>query len=312
MTEPIHGDSLKRLIQDFAPGARLLRTWPLRGGSSAQMTPFEIALPGGGTRKLILRRLGANNIGSNRQAAISEFKLLQLLQDTDLPTAAPCHLDPDGQFMVIEYLDGEADYGPADGKDAARQLADCLAAIHAIDGASLCFVPEQDIALDLILNNTLKDIDNTLYFDDIRDTLKATWPPPQANPQTLLHGDFWPGNILWKDGQLVAVIDWEDATRGDPLSDLAISRLDLRMIYGVDAMDAFTSRYETAATTTTDTTALPYWDLYAALRSAPHIDDWGEGWPELGRGDITAHTMKVDYRSFVEQALEAILLLSPP
>ncbi|MFP6745534.1 MAG: aminoglycoside phosphotransferase family protein, partial [Alphaproteobacteria bacterium] len=126
----------------------------------------------------------------------------------------------------------------------------------------------------------------------------------QANPRTLLHGDFWPGNILWKDGQLVAVIDWEDATRGDPLSDLAISRLDLRMIYGVDAMTAFTSRYETAAAT--DTTALPTWDLYAALRSAPHIDDWGEDWSDLGLDDITVDSMKAAYRSFVEEAFDSI------
>ncbi|MFP6744587.1 MAG: hypothetical protein VCB77_05280, partial [Alphaproteobacteria bacterium] len=108
MTEPINDHSLEQLIQDIAPGARLLRTWPLRGGSSAQMNPFEIALPGGETRKLVLRRPSANNLASDPQAATSEFKLLQLLKDNGLHTATPCHLDRDGQFMVIEYLDGEA------------------------------------------------------------------------------------------------------------------------------------------------------------------------------------------------------------
>ena len=75
-------------------------------------------------------------------------------------------------------------------------------------------------------------------------------------------------------------------------------------------MTAFTSRYKNAAAT--DTMALPYWDLYAALRLAPHIDDWGEDWSDLGRDDITANTMKAAYRSFVEQAFEEILLQSPP
>ncbi len=32
--------------------------------------------------------------------------------------------------------------------------------------------------------------------------------------------------MLWKDGQLVAVIDWEDAPLGDPLADVANSRLE--------------------------------------------------------------------------------------
>jgi uncharacterized protein (TIGR02172 family) len=40
----------------------------------------------------------------------------------------------------------------------------------------------------------------------------------------LCHGDFHPGNILYgKNGP--SVIDWADATRGDPMGDLARSRL---------------------------------------------------------------------------------------
>jgi aminoglycoside phosphotransferase (APT) family kinase protein len=307
MTDP----NLERLIQIIAPGAQLLGTWPLLGGSSAQMTPFEIALPDGETRKLVLRRSSDFNYGRNPQAVADEYRLLEALGTMGVPTPKPFHLDQSGgdsaiPFMVIQYLEGEADYGPVDKKDAARQLADCLAKIHAIDGAcpSLAFLREQTIDLNIILNNTPKDVDKTLYIERIVETLEPVLPPPQANPPALLHGDFWPGNILWKDGQLTAVIDWEDAARGDPLSDLAISRLDLRMIYGPDAMTAFTRRY--IAATATDTTALPYWDLHAALRSAPHIDEWGENWSDLGRDDITADTMKAAYRSFVEEAFKTL------
>ena len=39
--------------------------------------------------------------------------------------------------------------------------------------------------------------------------LRRPPPPVQVNRPVLLHGDFWPGNILWRDGRLVAVIDWE-------------------------------------------------------------------------------------------------------
>ena len=28
----------------------------------------------------------------------------------------------------------------------------------------------------------------------------------------LLHGYLWPGNLLWQDGRLVAVVDWEGIT----------------------------------------------------------------------------------------------------
>jgi aminoglycoside phosphotransferase (APT) family kinase protein len=42
------------------------------------------------------------------------------------------------------------------------------------------------------------------------------WPRLRLNPSVLLHGDYWPGNILWRDGTIEAVVDWEEAQFGDP------------------------------------------------------------------------------------------------
>lgn len=40
--------------------------------------------------------------------------------------------------------------------------------------------------------------------------------------RTVVHGDFWPGNLLVSAGALTGVVDWEAAaTRGDPVRDLA-------------------------------------------------------------------------------------------
>src|SRR5690606_20855011 len=81
-----------------------------------------------------------------------------------------------------------------------------------------------------------------LETERIRDALGRA-APPQPGAAALLHGDYWPGNVLWRAGRLAAVIDWEDAALGDPLADLAISRLDLLWIFGPEAMRAFTDRY---------------------------------------------------------------------
>ncbi len=40
----------------------------------------------------------------------------------------------------------------------------------------------------------------------------------------LLHGDFWPGNTLWRNGSLLAVIDWEQPAAGDARFYRALSR----------------------------------------------------------------------------------------
>ena len=44
-------------------------------------------------------------------------------------------------------------------------------------------------------------------------------------------------------GRLVGVIDWEDAALGDPLADLANSRLEILWAFGDEAMERFTREY---------------------------------------------------------------------
>jgi aminoglycoside phosphotransferase (APT) family kinase protein len=44
--------------------------------------------------------------------------------------------------------------------------------------------------------------------------------PPRSGPPALVHGDPKMSNILWLDGRLQSVLDWELAFNGEPLSDL--------------------------------------------------------------------------------------------
>ena len=136
-------------------------------------------------------------------------------------------------------------------------------------------------------------------FDEgqIRDILEAVWPLPQRNSSVLLHGDFWPGNIVWKDGQIAAVIDWENAALGDPLADVANSRREILWAFGIDGMRSFTHQYQ--ALTTIDFTHLPYWDLCAALRTASQIVEWATD-------DISKKTMREGHKWFITQAFEKL------
>lgn len=47
--------------------------------------------------------------------------------------------------------------------------------------------------------------------------------PVWEGPPTWLHGDLTPGNVLVRDGQLSAVIDWSCAGVGDPTVDLEVA-----------------------------------------------------------------------------------------
>jgi aminoglycoside phosphotransferase (APT) family kinase protein len=297
----------EQIAQKIVPQSQLIRTWQLKGGLSAQMTALEILLPDGQTQKMIVRQLRDRTLNDNPRAAADQFKLLQLIQSIGVAAQTPHYLDESGEifpapYLVIEYIEGQPDFTPTDLSDYARQIASQLAKIHSLDSSKLdlSFLPKQ--AQQVI--ECPANIDKTSDEWRIREALASIGDVPQSNRLTLLHGDFWPGNLLWRDGQLAAVIDWEDAVIGDPLKDFAISRLDTLIFFGVNTLHEFTRHYQAASTL--DFRHLPYWDLCAALRAAPNLAEWGNVDPQFGRPDITEHMMRASLRWFYTQAIEKL------
>jgi len=289
------------VVKKIDPHSKLLRTWKLKGGVSAQVTALETLRPGGHTKKMIVRQYGNVDLKHNPQIAADEFKLLQLLHSAGLAVPMPYHLDQCGEifstpYIVIEYIEGRPEFAPAHVPNLILQLATHLSRIHQVDCSNLdvSFLLQQEQRYTKKLRERPTAVDESLEEGRIRDALEAVWPLSQRNTPVLLHGDFWPGNTLWKDGQLVAVIDWEDAALGDPLADVANSRLEILWAFGIDAMQSFTHQYQSM--TTLDCTHLPYWDLCAALRPVAQMAQWG-------LDDTTERTMRERHRWFVTQAL---------
>jgi aminoglycoside phosphotransferase (APT) family kinase protein len=253
---------------------------------------------------MIVRQHGEVDLNHNPHIAADEFKLLQLLHSVGLATPTPYHLDQSCEifstpYIVIEYIEGKPEFAPSNLPDLILQFATHLSRIHHVDCSKLdlSFLPQQEKIYAEKLRERPAKVDESLDEGHIRDTLEAAWPLPQLNTSVLLHGDFWPGNILWKDGQLVAVIDWEDATLGDPLADVANSRLEILWAFGIDAMQSFTHQYQSM--TIFDFTLLPYWDLCAALRPAFKIAEWAAD-------DSAEKTMREGHRWFITQAFEKL------
>lgn len=270
-----YDEQLQRVARRIEPRGTLLRAWPLTGGVSAQVMALEIERPGGQPLRAIVRQHGPADLRRNPHIAADEFRLLRLLREHGLAAPEPYHYDESGAllpspYIAIEYVEGSTELPPGEGP--VRQMAEQLARIHAIDSAGppLAFLPryaEGAAAAQAALGPEPDDARH------IRDALASVWPIPERNRPALLHGDFWPGNMLWRSGQLVAVIDWEDAAVGDPLADLANSRLEIMWALGRGAMQLFTSAYLAAAPI--DTQLLPDWELYAALKPALKLSSWG-------------------------------------
>lgn len=245
---------------------------------------------------MIVRRHGSAELARNRDIAADEFRVLDIAHRRGLKAPKPYDVDESRELfpapvIVIEYVEGETIFSPANLSDYVRQAAEELARIHVtVSAAEVSFLAEVGRGF----GDRPETLDESLSEGAIRDALEAVWPLPRANEPALLHGDYWPGNLLWKDGHLAAVIDWEDARVGDPLADLGNSRLEFLFFFGFEAMDDLTRRY--LREIEVDATTLPYWDLCAALRPCSKLAGWG-------LEPSAEQQMRERHREFVAQAL---------
>ena len=303
-------DRLERLTTRIHEGAQLTAWRRMAGGSSGLTLEMELCLAHGGAERVVVRRYGERDLRQNPRVAECEFRLLDIAVRLGLPACRPVLLgEPDEDwptpFVVIERVDGETEFAPADLHVYLQRLADALAAIHGVDphAAGLGFLPSLADSMAGTLREVSAEAGDPLSQRRISDVLEAAWPLPSRNRPALLHGDFWPGNVLWKQGEVAAVIDWEDAKIGDPLADLANARLELLWAFGRDAMSGFTRMYLDVARV--DNTGLLYWDLCAALVTASNFGAIAEGWasvPAPGRAEGESE-LRERLRWFVDDAL---------
>ena len=290
------------------PAARLLGQRHLDGGVSATMVALDLERDGT-AQTVILRLPGPANLAADPESAAHEYAVLEMLARHDLPAPPPLMLDTSRTILPVDYLvlgwlEGRVAFAPRDREISARAMADLLVRIHALAaGRGLAFLPQAGHPLDALARPVAADHPCALEAASLAG-LEALRALVTLHPPVLLHGDFWPGNMLWRNRELVAALDWEDAMTGDPLADVAIARLDIAIFWGIGAMNAFTQRYLEA--TGRDPAALPLWDLVAARRAPADYEDWGQGWAELGRPDMNARRMNTARQRFADAALKGI------
>jgi aminoglycoside phosphotransferase (APT) family kinase protein len=309
MSTPLSPNRIQAWLPTFAPHATLRQIHPLKGGISSSVVRADIAHADGRAQTIVLRAPSAWARSRDPDAAAHEAARLRLVAAHGLPVPIPLRLEAaDDHFatatLVLPYLNGAPRFDQAAAPTLIPPMAARLAALHRIPpilGAD-CFIAFSPPKL-----LTAADFTHAEEADlhaRIHAILAPVWPHLLAEPPALLHGDFWPGNLLWQGDHLAAILDWEDALLGSPLHDLAISRLDILWCFGPTAMRDFTQRY--LAHNPLDTATLPYWDLVAALRPLDGFSAWAATWPDWGRPDITAAAMRAAHRAFIEQALAAL------
>lgn len=298
------GRILLRAFPDCSFGAREL----LQGGISARAVVVDLTLPNATRTRVVVRRPTRSTPEEVRRVVHSEFEILSRCAALGIPTPKPCFLDLEAGAVILQYVEGAPEFAPASSRDMLDQMAAQLARIHAVTlSTESAFLQRRSASAGRHLSTEPEQLDTTLDEAKIRSALLGLWPWEQHNADALLHGDYWPGNLLWKEGKLAAVLDWEESDIGDPLADLAISRLDILWAFGEAAMHTFTESYRQRSAL--DFRNLARWDLYVALRPMSNLARWAESYaaPPISRPDITELGMREGHRRFVEQALASIV-----
>jgi aminoglycoside phosphotransferase (APT) family kinase protein len=297
---------LHSILARAFPGARVGECRELRGGVSARSVVAEVELPDAAVRRVVVRRPGWPTREETLRVVSAEHALLGRCRALGILAPEPLHLDAEAAALVLDYVEGAPAFAPADAGAMAGQMAEQLARIHRARLDGLAFLPRRDDTIARHLAQPPERLDASLDEAKLRGALAERWPFERHNADALLHGDFWPGNLLWRDERLVAVLDWEEAEVGDPLSDVSVTRLDLLWAFGEETMRDFTRRYREQ--TTLDWRNLAGWDLVTALRPMGQIEHWSAIYadPPISRPDVTADTMRAGHRRFVAQALATL------
>lgn len=162
-----------------------------------------------------------------------EQSLLVHLSSLPLSTPEPKALGlPDNGYpwhwSIYNWIDGNnaCDEHVEDLDKAAHQMANFLKTLKKIDSANIkpCRRGLPLMSQDEEVKKALNSLKGLIDID----SAKAVWKKCSSAPtwqgsQNLLHGDLLPGNLLVKNGELHAVIDWGLSGIGDPACDLIVA-----------------------------------------------------------------------------------------
>jgi aminoglycoside phosphotransferase (APT) family kinase protein len=194
-----------------------------------------------GSHRWVVRRPPLGHVLATAHDMSREHRVIAALAGTDVPVPATYGLcEDDGvlgaPFYVMEQVDGTpyrwarelAPLGEERTSAIAGRLVDTLATLHTVDPAAvgLADFGRPEGFLERQVRRWKKQLDashsrDLPRIDELHAGLAAD--PPETSEPTVVHGDYRLDNVL-VDGEdrITAVLDWEMATLGDPLTDVAL------------------------------------------------------------------------------------------
>ncbi|WBY18010.1 aminoglycoside phosphotransferase family protein (plasmid) [Erythrobacteraceae bacterium WH01K] len=264
-------EHLNSLLAMYFPGAKLRQHEKLEGGVSANVTLLDVQLETSAMTRLVLREHGASHCG---HPAALEFELLRSLYSLGLAVPEPIAWgNADGAdrhpFTLLRYIEGSTDIPASAVEKHIRVMAEQLVAIHGSRTDTLPALPSRSDPRPELLDFLPPEAE----WHRLRDHVARMEFSAFSGEPVLLHGDYWPKNLIWQNEKLVGIIDWEDAALGDPLSDVACACLELSYLYGDWGSRVFLDAYRENKQVAPMRFAL--WQAYVAAAGNRSMGNWG-------------------------------------
>ncbi len=264
----------------------------LRKCGFGQSNPTYMLIAASGT--YILRRKPFGQLLPKAHMIEREYQVLRGLQDSPVPTPKAYALceDPEvmgAAFYVMEFVDGRIFYDQTlPGIDPAERAAifdgmnQATADLHRIDpadvgladfGRSEGFVGRQ-VSL-WTRQYRAAEADRLEAMEKLIEWLPENLPPEQ--PGRIFHGDLRIDNMIYHptEPRVIAMLDWELSTLGDPVADFAYQMMVWRVppdlfrglagldfaAMGIPSEQDYIQRYLERS----GRSDLPHWDFYLAF-----------------------------------------------
>lgn len=201
-----------------------------------------------GDKKYVLRRKPPGNLLPSAHAVDREYRVMDALKDTDVPVPRMVCLCTDPEvigtmFYVMECVDGrvlwDADLPgmtPEQRRAHYAELNRAIAALHSVDAVKvgLSDFGKPGSYVERQIGRWIKQYRaaETERIDAMENLIE--WLPknvPQETSASVTHGDYRFDNVIFHptEPRILAVIDWELATLGDPVADFVYHCMSYRM-----------------------------------------------------------------------------------